>query len=211
MRDDRVRKKFGALVYDLDVSDLRDRLSGISARSLMRMPDFKRLSMHHGLRAKDMMVRTVRDKVVSDPREAWRAVSLGYADRKGMPMLFLGINENRTVDKRPWNPVRKGTRGRRTVSGTTVEKNSYWGRSRAFVLRFVLNGTQNRRNYTVGTHGSMNMSRKAMQAAQVGANRRRIKPRLPFVREAKRLLTGIGAEWLNETRELIAKTFNRSK
>ena len=139
-----MRTSKGVMWVEMDVSDLQKRLAGVSAGRLMRDQAFKRIALHCGLKAKAVVVQATRAKVQSDPREAWRAVSLGYSDKRGAPVLYLGINENRDVDKKAWNPTRKGTRGVRTISERTKALNTYWGRSRAFVLRFLNTGTQPR-------------------------------------------------------------------
>ena len=187
---------------DYDVSSLRDGLSGITAHRLMSMPEFKKISLHYGLVAKGQTVRETRAKVPNDPREAWRAVSLGYSDKRGAPILYLGINEKRTVDKRPWNPRKKGTRGERYVSQGTRNRNAYFGRSRAFVLRWVLGGTQAR---TTGP-----LKRKGGTKGKT-ANRGRIKRYLNYYVTAKRSLLSVSADWIRETRNLIEQKFGRSK
>ena len=187
---------------DYDVSSLQDGLSGITANRLMSMPEFKKISLHYGLVAKEQTVRETRAKVTNDPREAWRAVSLGYSDKRGAPILYLGINEKRTVDKRPWNPRKKGTRGERYVSQGTRNRNAYFGRSRAFVLRWVLGGTQAR---TTGP-----LKRKGGTKGKT-ANRGRIKRHLNYYVTAKRSLLSVSADWLRETRNLIEQKFGRSK
>lgn len=196
------RTRRGAFYVDYDVSSLQDGLSGITAHRLMSMPEFKKISLHYGLVAKEQTVRATRAKVPNDPREAWRAVSLGYSDKRGAPILYLGINEKRTVDKRPWNPRKKGTRGERYVSQGTRNRNAYFGRSRAFVLRWVLGGTQAR---TTGP-----LKRKGGTKGKT-ANRGRIKKHLNYYVTAKRSLLSVSADWLRETRELVEQKFGRSK
>ena len=197
---------------EMDVSDLSKRLAGISASKLMRMPAFKRTALHCGLKAKAVAVRATRAAVPVDPREAWRAVSIGYSDRKGSPVLFLGINEDRTVDRRAWNPKRKGTRGTRSISADTRLKNSYWGRSRAFVLQFLNTGTQVRFTNTRGrwnkarTSYVVKLKDKNAKSAKRGAI---TKTKGFFYRPAKQALQQTGREWLVLTSELIAKTFNQ--
>lgn len=197
---------------EMDVSDLSKRLAGISASNLMRMPAFKRTALHCGLKAKTVVVQATRSKVPVDPREAWRAVSIGYSDRKGAPVIFLGINENRTTEKRAWNPKRKGTRGKRSISDDTKRRNSYWGRSRAFVLRFLNTGTQVR--YT-NTRGRWNRARTTYKVKTIDENVKSAKrgaitkTKGFFYRPAKRALAQAGHEWLALTSELIAKTFNQ--
>ena len=196
------RTRRGVFYVDYDVSSLRDGLSGITAHRLMSMPEFKKISLHYGLVAKEQTVRETRAKVPNDPREAWRAVSLGYSDKRGAPILYLGINEKRTVDKRPWNPRKKGTRGERYVSQGTRNRNAYFGRSRAFVLRWVLGGTQAR---TTGP-----LKRKGGTKGKT-ANRGRIKRHLNYYTTARRSLLSVSADWLRETRNLVEQKFGGNK
>ena len=207
-----MRTSKGVMWVEIDVSDLSKRLSGISASNLMRMPAFKRTALHCGLKAKTVVVQATRTAVPADPREAWRAVSIGYSDRKGAPVLFLGINENRTVERRAWNPKRKGTRGKRSISADTRKRNAYWGRSRAFVLRFLNTGTQVR--YT-NTRGRWNKARSSYAVKTIDKNVKSAKrgaitkTKGFFYKPAKRALAQAGREWLALTSDLIAKTFNQ--
>ena len=207
-----MRTSKGVMWVEIDVSDLSKRLAGISASNLMRMPAFKRTALHCGLKAKTVVVQATRTAVPADPREAWRAVSLGYSDRKGSPVLFLGINETRDVDKRAWNPRRKGTRGVRAISARTKALNTYFGRSRAFVLRFLNTGTQVR--YT-NTRGRWNKARSSYAVKTIDKNVKSAKrgaitkTKGFFYKPAKRALAQAGREWLALTSDLIAKTFNQ--
>lgn len=201
------RTRVGAIWVEVDVSDLSQRLQGISASNLMRHPRFVTLGTHVGLKAKTIAVNAVRSKLKSDPREAWQAVSLGYSSKKGAPMLFLGINDDWDVDRRPWNPVRKGTRGTRPVSRRTNEVNSYYGRSRAFILRFLNTGTQERKTNTRGKWNRARTSYKYKvydEDIKVFARRGAIKKfKGFFIGPAKRALEQVSEEWLKETMSLV--------
>ncbi len=205
------RQRKGVFWIEYDVSDLRDRLSGINADKLMALPEFKRMSLHYGLVAKQTAVQVTRRAVAVDPREAWRGVSLGYADRRGAPVLYLGINERREVDKRDWSPSRKGTRGQRAVSQRTRAMNMYWGRSRGFVLRWLNQGTKER---ITNNRGRMNRAGtsytyKRIDDRRVDARRGRIRARNYFYEPARRALLWISEDWLKATSALVAKRFNR--
>lgn len=194
------------------MSALADRMAGISADKLMEMPEFKQLTLHHGLRAKDVVVQATRSAVKTDPREAWRGVSLGYSDRRGAPVLFIGINEKRDVDRRAWNPTRKKTRGARSVSPDTVKRNSYFGRSRGFVLRWLNSGTQQRltkhRARWNKDHTSYRYKENEKSTA-TAANRGAIRGKRFFSKSAQRALIWISNDWLHDTAQLVERKFNR--
>lgn len=204
------RQRKGVFWVDIDVSSLRERMAGISASRLMELPEFRKMSLHYGLEAKEVAVNATKRALKTDPREAWRAVSLGYSDKRGAPVLFLGINESRNVDKRPWNPKRKGTRGQRTISAETRTRNSYWGRSRAFILRFVNSGTEQRFTKRRGrwNRGATAYGYKKLSEGKA-ANRGSIKGRKFFYSKARRALIAVSQDWLVATNQLVAKEFNR--
>lgn len=186
-------------------------MAGISAHRLMGLPEFRKMSLHYGLEAKSVAVSVTKKALKTDPREAWRAVSLGYSDKKGAPVLFLGINESRDVDKRPWNPKRKGTRGQRSISSETRNRNSYWGRSRAFILRYVNSGTEQRFTRRRGrwNRGATAYGYKKLSEGK-SANRGKIEARNFFYSKARRALIAVSQDWLEATTRLVAKEFNRN-
>ena len=206
-----MRTRKGVMWVEMDASDLRERLAGISASRLMRDQRFRRITVHCGLKAKAVAVQATRAAVPADPREAWRAVSLGYSDRKGSPVLFLGINETRDVDKRAWNPRRKGTRGVRAISARTKALNTYFGRSRAFVLRFLNSGTEPRLTKHRGRWDKAHKvyGRKRMTKGKAAFRGAITKTKGFFIRPAKRALAQVSAEWLEMTSGLIARIMNR--
>lgn len=87
----------------------------------------------------------------ADPRRAYKAVR--YAVYKRILGGQVNILDPRRVQKAPYNPPRRGTsdpkgRGgnRMTRSPRTQDLMEYYGASRAFVLRFLNNGTEPRYN-----------------------------------------------------------------
>lgn len=126
--------------------DLTQIASGIDRLRKLKLqdePDVLRELLHVGLEAKDQVVTNIRSEMPNDPRESWRAVKLKVLKKPKVGGAIAITADRTATDRRPWNPPRKGIKGR-TRSEKTVRNDEYFGRSRAFILRFQANGVSKR-------------------------------------------------------------------
>lgn len=79
-----------------------------------------------------------------DIREAWRALVANIWKSRGLGGSIALQHSSYNTETKPWQPERKGTRGKRSRSGRTDQLDEYFGRSRGFILRWLNNGTAKR-------------------------------------------------------------------
>lgn len=120
--------------------DLTNCMSGINRLRELKLTNNRDVAsalLRIGMKAKTEVAQATQREIPDDPREAWRAVRLKVLNKR-VAGSAITINDDRsTAETRPWNPPRKGTRGERLRSRRTEMIDSYWGRSRAFILRFL--------------------------------------------------------------------------
>lgn len=95
--------------------------------------------------ARDLMVKYADKALPNDPRQAYRAV------RSTVYRQILGGNIN------IFNSRKAGTRvepsgNHRTRSQRTIDLQSYWGKDRGFILRFMNDGVRNRVAKNMNAH-----------------------------------------------------------
>ena len=151
------------------------------ARLLVDNPDTrKRIRKIINEELKDAVKRMredIRYELPNDPRKAFRGIKSSlYKKILGGSMSILNprragaryqLNRHRKLDD---NPYQRGG-NRRKRSARTEQVDSYYGKDRAFILRFLSSGTQNRHT-RYGNRGSItarnwfqNMAPHEMQLA----------------------------------------------
>lgn len=115
-------------------------------------------------RTRNKIAKDVKSGLNSDPRQAYKAVKSSlYKQILGGNVsilnprkagLNLPYNKRRKLDA---NPNQRGG-NRRTRSDRTEQVDGYWGKDRAFILRFVNSGTEDRLT-RFGNRGSIRARR----------------------------------------------------
>lgn len=167
---------------------------------MMRNPDMEKrvqkLVRQVLLQARKVISGDIKTAIKSDPRQAYKAVKTAvYRQVLGGSVSIL--NKRRAGAMRLYVPPRKNrpphARGgnRMTRSQRTEDVMSYQGADRAFILRFLNAGTQDR---TTGSRGG-----------RITANRGRIAPRNFFSTSGHRAMQKAAAQLTNLIDELIKK------
>lgn len=200
-----IGEKRNGLFAEIDLTSVGNGLIGISREQLSSSRKLQKILLHTGLEAKTKVVAATQNAVKNDPREAWRSIRLGTFDNAKGLGAFVAIHDDRkSSDKRGWKPERKGTRGARSVAQRTIDINSYFGRSRAFILRFLNGGTMAR--YT-NTRGRKKIDGKyyyvKKSASGANANRGRIRRMNFFTNTAASEMKQAGERFVERLAELI--------
>lgn len=133
------------LTITFDITNCVSGFKRLREMKLTNNRDVASALLRIGMKAKAEVAQATQREIPNDPREAWRAVRLNVYNKR-VSGAAITINDDRsTAETRPWNPTRKGTRGERRRSSRTEQIDNYWGRSRAFILRF-LNAQASRHN-----------------------------------------------------------------
>lgn len=131
---------------DINTALTEKALQGIKVTDA-RKADVKKIIREEMMKAKRNIIKVAKEYLRNDPRQAHKAIKMNVYKR-GAFGANVSIHDKRggKVTLREYNPPRKGTRGQRNISDKTKRRNSYFGQSRAFVLRFQTLGTPNRSN-----------------------------------------------------------------
>lgn len=126
------------------------------ARLMVTHPDtkkrIKKLLQDEAKKVRQNISKDVHDNMPNDPRKAYAAVKRSlYRKVLGFNVSILNPKRGSVKSMALWNPPRKldenpNQRGgnRRKRSSRTKEVDGYFGKNRAFVLRFVNSGTAGR-------------------------------------------------------------------
>lgn len=216
------RQGGGAMWFELDCSSVTSRLRGITASWLRNNHEARKKMLHWGLVAKKESITAVRSKVLIDPRSAWKAVTFGMSwSNPSQAILYLNITDNNTAFTRTWvpyrHPVTRNKRGdtrggnRRKQNDRTKQVNAYWGRSRAFVLRFVNSGTEERKNNQTGrwNRGAKSYRTKTINSGMKTPNRGKIKRRNFFFGPSRIALLRVAVSCIEDLQKIIIKEIDR--
>lgn len=195
---------------ELDCSGLTQALKGLSRGNLQRDQRVKRALVSVGMEAKRKVQSAVRAAVPRDPNQAYKGVRLGVMHRNKLGAFIAILDDSKASDTSGSTPPRKGTRGYRPRSARTKQLQSYHGRSRAFVLRFLNTGTVGRTAHgRMQTRGGRN--RRALSAKKgTPWYRGKIKNGNFFMPAAEPAIRAAADRFMEHLNDIVNDKFNQS-
>lgn len=198
------------VMMELDCSHLTNALKGLSGGKLKRDAKVKRALAAAGMEAKQKVQSAVRAAVPRDPNQAYKGVRLGVMTNKQLGAFIAILDDSKASDTSGKTPPRKGTRGTRSISSRTKQLQSYHGRSRAFVLRFLNTGTVGRTAHgRMQTRGGRN--RRALSAKRgTPWYRGKIKKGDFFMPAAEPAIRAAADRFMGYLNSIVNQKFNNS-
>lgn len=139
----------------IDVDAVVEGLERMATKDGLTKRELKRLIGREVSVARREVAKAAKAAIGADPRQAWKGVKSVQYKKRAIGGMVAILDPRGKVWTSNWQRPKKvrttkvgGNRMKR--SATTQKKDSYWGASRAFVLRFLNSGTQVRRT---GKHG----------------------------------------------------------
>lgn len=140
-----------------------DMLERLKYDNLVKRKDIKKAVRDEVKVARKAVSQAARNAMNSDPRRAYQAVKMiVYRNASGAMVSILDSKAAKklAIEGSHSTGGKSGIRRRRSISARTKEVNGYRGKDRAFILRFVSQGTKIR---TAGTrHSGMAKANRGM-------------------------------------------------
>ncbi len=130
--------------FDIDTLMAQQALKGMVVADRASNPQLRRIVREEVKKARKAVAVTLKAQLKGrDPRNAKRAVKMSVY-KKAIGANISILEPTNKIYTAEYKPARKGTRGVRKISKRTEQVNSYYGPSRAFVVRFLNFGTSGR-------------------------------------------------------------------
>ena len=139
-----------ALEFHVDVDAVLEGLEKMRTENGMTKRELRRLIGKELSVARREVAKAAKSAIGADPRQAWKGVKSVQYKKKALGGMVAILEPRGKVWTSNWQRPKKARAGkiggnRMKRSAATIKRDSYWGASRAFVLRFLNSGTQIRR------------------------------------------------------------------
>lgn len=150
MYESKGSRAISGVVMTLDADDVVKMLDKMLSEKTLRKKDVKKVIRQELADVRKDVREAAKNAMKSDPRRAYLGVkTMVYKKIYGGNVSLF--NPKKTSGLRFYEKPKGGKSGirrRRRISARTIEINSYRGKDRAFILRFINDGTEQRTAYT---------------------------------------------------------------
>lgn len=150
MYESKGSRAISGVVMTLDADDVVKMLDKMLSEKALRKKDVKKMIRQELADVRKDVRKAAKNAMKSDPRRAYLGVkTMVYKKIYGGNVSLF--NPKKAGGMRLYEQPKKGRSGirrRRRISERTIQINSYRGKDRAFILRFINDGTEKRTAYT---------------------------------------------------------------
>lgn len=150
MNDHKSNRMISGIRMTLDADDLTKMLDRMISEKALKKKDVRKVVRQEISKVRKDVMNSAKSSMGSDPRRAYMGVkTVVYKKINGGNVSLF--NPKKAGGMRLYEQPkggRSGIRRRRKISDRTIQINSYRGKDRAFILRFINEGTEKRTAYT---------------------------------------------------------------